>query len=126
MTAALVSIRKHQTRIRVDTGGPKQTEGIYSGARDGVLFVWPAPSRRIPFDAIDTLYARRSKASRPAVIIGAVIGGAVLGTINSWYPDPSPLSAFAVGGLLGGFIGYRSSSGGSPWEVIYARPESGG
>ena len=112
VTAALASIRRQQTRIRVDTGGPKQTEGIYSGARDGVLFVWPAPSRRIPFEAIDVLYARRSKASRPAVIIGAVVGGALLGTWSTAYPDSNPLAAFAAGGLLGGFIGHALTSGG--------------
>lgn len=94
VSSALASVRKYQTTIRVDTGGPKPVEGIYSGTRDGVLFVWPAPSRRVPFEAINTLSAHRSKPSRGAVIIGAVVGG-VFGSIWSKAdPDSSPFTGF--------------------------------
>lgn len=123
LIAALAIVRAHWTKIRVDTGGTTAAEGLFAGVRDNVVFVWPAPKTRIPLDAIDALYARRSNVGQSA-LIGAAIGGLLLGTLsNPGSTEDAGVRGYVAGAVLGAFGGAAMSFGGGPWERIYVRAE---
>lgn len=125
LIAALGTVRAHWTKIRVDAGGTTAAEGLFAGVRDNVVFVWPAPKKRIPLETIEAVYARRSRVGRSA-LIGAAVGGVLFGTLsNPGSTEDAGVRGYAAGAVLGAFGGAAMSFGGGPWERIYVRAEGG-